>query len=156
MLHWVAIKCDNCLSTKVKSPKYYLLSDKILFFLFKQNSDFSLQTVSAAYLFLTYRKYILYDHFLFYWIWMGLFKIKSEKSQVLLMVDIYIYRLDRKRVDNEYYKRVDNFGGRVIFKNSNVVMSKQHNHHAHGIEIDDRDFCNKLRIGYRQTGLSAN
>lgn len=75
------------------------------------------------------------------------FKIKSEKNQDLLVVNNYIHRIDRKRGDNEYYKCVDNCGGRAIVKHSNIVVtSKPHNHGTHGFELAERGFRNKLKV----------
>ena len=75
------------------------------------------------------------------------FKFKSEKNQNFLVVDKYLHRIDRIRGDNEYYKCIDNCGGRAILRQSTViVMSKSHNHGPHGLELAKRGFRNKLKV----------
>jgi len=51
------------------------------------------------------------------------------------------------RGDNEYYKCVDNCGGRAILRHSNVVvMSKTHDRGPHGLELAKRGLRNKLKV----------
>jgi len=75
------------------------------------------------------------------------FKIKSQKDHDFFLVKNYIHRIDRIRDQTEYYKCVDNCGGPAILKNnSNVVLSKNHNHRTHGIELAICGFRNKLKV----------
>lgn len=75
------------------------------------------------------------------------YKIKSEKERDLLVVDNFIHRIDRIRDTTEYYKCIQNCGGRAILKNNtDVVLSKKHDHPTHGVELANRGFRNKLKV----------
>jgi len=77
------------------------------------------------------------------------FKIKPEKDHDLLVVNNFIHRVNkiRERDSTEYYKCIQNCGGRAILKNnSDVVLSKNHYHPTHGVELANRGFQNKLKV----------
>ncbi|KAE9543670.1 hypothetical protein AGLY_002066 [Aphis glycines] len=63
------------------------------------------------------------------------------------MVDNFIHRIDRIRDTTEYYKCIQNCGGCAILKNNtDVVLSKNHDHLTHGVELVNRGFRNKLKV----------
>lgn len=76
------------------------------------------------------------------------FITNSERDGQLLVVDNFIHRLDRIRGSNHYYKCIDNFGGRAIYRENlnNAIMSKTHGHPSHGIQLAERGFRNKLKV----------
>jgi len=78
------------------------------------------------------------------------FKIKSEKNHDLLVVNNFIHRVDRIRDKTEYYKCIQNCGGRAILKKlknkTDVILSKPHCHPTHGVELANRGFRNKLKV----------
>jgi len=74
-------------------------------------------------------------------------KIKIEKNRDLLVVNNFIHRVYRIRDTTEYYKCIQNCGGRAILKNNtDVVLSKNHNHPTHGVELSNRGLRNKLKV----------
>lgn len=42
------------------------------------------------------------------------FRIKTRKNKIVLMVNHFIHRIVKKRDENEYFKCIDNCGGRFI------------------------------------------
>jgi len=79
---------------------------------------------------------------------MSWFIINSERDGKLLVVDKFIHRVDRIRGSNQYYKCIDNCGGRAIYRedSDNARMSKTHQHPSHGIQLAERGFRNKLKV----------
>lgn len=48
--------------------------------------------------------------------------------------------MDKIWDQTEYYKCIQNCGGRAILKNkTDVILSKTHNHPIHGIELANHD-----------------
>lgn len=78
---------------------------------------------------------------------MSWYKINSNRGHPLLVVDNYIHRIDRSNENNEYYKYIDNCGGRAILRSQmTAIISKIHNHSTHGAELARRGFRETLKV----------